>query len=106
MAVAEIGEPSWGTLNPAAQPSVFEGVCCHGLEIGTLLPRNFLHLELGGTNSEPDEAYFARRAKEEEQAAARAGTATGADIHRMLAGKYASLAAKAAAASGQNKKDQ
>ena len=71
-----------------------------------MLPRNLLHLELGGTNGEPDEAYFARRAKEEEQAAARAGSATIADIHRMLAGKYASLAAKAAADSAHTKKDK
>lgn len=42
---------------------------------------------------EPHRVYFERRAAEEEKAAEQAGNAEAASIHRVLADKYARLAA-------------
>ena len=52
---------------------------------------------------EPDHVYFARRAAEEVEAAARAPDPVVAGVHRKLAEKYAALAAaaKPAAKNGQ-----
>jgi len=49
----------------------------------------------GVSVGESDADYFARRAVEEEQAAAGAGNEANAAVHRKLAGKFASLAEKA-----------